>query len=581
MLKLYKNLKAKDWILIVLIVGFTVAQVYFTMELTDKIADIVAAIQRVSMGVPGATTGDIWREGGLMLAFAVCSALCQVASGITASVVASGLSATLRSKVYTKVESFSIAEINKFSTSSLITRTTNDIQQVHMANILVLRMMIYAPVMAIWAICKINASSWQLTTATAIAVVVLVACIIAIMLTVMPKFRMMQKLTDRLNGVTRENLTGIKVVRAYNAESYQEEKFEKANNDFTGTQLFTGRVMALMSPVMMLVMNGLTLAIYWIGATLMNAGEIQYETIVSFMTLASQVIMAFLMLLMMFILLPRAEVAAKRINEVLYTPLSICDPETEQPATEVGTVEFRDVSFRYPDADADVFGHISFRAEKGQTIAFIGSTGSGKSTLINLVPRFYDATEGEVLVDGVNVRDMKQSTLRDKIGYVPQKGVLFTGTVADNIAFGGKADRNEVVEAAKIAEADAFIGEMEQGYDSPIAQGGKNVSGGQKQRISIARAVAQRPEIMIFDDSFSALDYKTDKKVRENLREHMQGVTNLIVAQRIGTIMDADKIIVLDQGKAVGEGTHRELLETCPVYREIALSQLSKEELGL
>ena len=401
------------------------------------------------------------------------------------------------------------------------------------------------------------------------------------MLTVMPKFRMMQKLTDRLNGVTRENLTGIKVVRAYNAESYQEEKFEKANNDFTGTQLFTGRVMAPMSPVMMLVMNGLTLAIYWIGATLMNAGEIQYETIVSFMTLASQVIMAFLMLLMMFILLPRAEVAAKRINEVLYTPLSICDPETEQPATEVGTVEFRDVSFRYPDADADVFGHISFRAEKGQTIAFIGSTGSGKSTLINLVPRFYDATEGEVLVDGVNVRDMKQSTLRDKIGYVPQKGVLFTGTVAENIAFGGKADRDEVVEAAKIAEADAFIGEMEQGYDSPIAQGGKNVSGGQKQRISIARAVAQRPEIMIFDDSFSALDYKTDKKVRENLREHMQGVTNLIVAQRIGTIMDADKIIVLDQGKAVGEGTHRELLETCPVYREIALSQLSKEELGL
>lgn len=581
MLKLYKNLKAKDWALVILIIGITVAQVYFTMELTDQIANIVGAIQRVSMGVPGATTGDIWREGGLMLVFAVCSALCQAASGIIASLVASGLSATLRSKVYAKVESFSVAEINRFSTASLITRTTNDIQQVHMANILVLRMLIYAPIMAIWAICKINASSWQLTAATAVAVVALVICIIAIMLTVMPKFRMMQKLTDRLNGVTRENLTGIKVVRAYNAEAYQEEKFEKANDAFTKTQLFTGRVMALMNPVMMLVMNGLTLAIYWIGASLMNAGAIEYQTIVSFMTLASQVIMAFLMLLMMFILLPRAEVAAKRVNEVLATPLSIRDPETEHPTTEVGTVEFRDVSFRYPDADADVFEHISFRAEQGQTIAFIGSTGSGKSTLINLVPRFYDATEGEVLVDGVNVKELKQSTLRDKIGYVPQKGMLFTGTVADNLAFGGKADRGTVVEAAKIAEADGFIREMEQGYDSPVAQGGKNVSGGQKQRLSIARAVAQKPEIMIFDDSFSALDYKTDKKVRENLKEHLRGVTNLIVAQRIGTIMDADKIIVLDQGKAVGKGTHKELLETCPVYREIALSQLSKEELGL
>lgn len=581
MLRLYKNLKIQDWAIVVLIVGITVAQVWFTMELTDQIADIVLAIQRVSTGAAGATTGDIWREGGLMLAFAVCSALCQVATGIAASRVASRLSATLRSKVYAKVESFSIAEVNAFSTSSLITRTTNDIQQIHMANILILRMLIYAPIMAVWAICKINASSWQLTAATAVAVVILIACIIAIMLAVMPKFRMMQKLTDRLNGVTRENLTGIKVVRAYNAETYQERKFEKANGDFTKTQLFTGRVMALMSPVMMLVMNGLTLAIYWIGASLMNAGEIEYQTIVSFMTLASQVILAFLMLLMMFILLPRAEVAAKRVNEVLNKPLSICDPETEKPATEVGTVEFRDVSFRYPDADADVFSHVSFRAEKGQTIAFIGSTGSGKSTLINLVPHFYDATEGEVLVDGVNVRDMKQRTLRDKIGYVPQKGVLFTGTVADNIAFGGKADREAVENAAKIAEADGFIREMEHGYDSPIAQGGKNVSGGQKQRLSIARAVAQNPEIMIFDDSFSALDYKTDKQVRENLKENLQGVTNLIVAQRIGTIMDADKIIVLDQGKAVGEGTHRQLLETCPVYREIALSQLSKEELGL
>lgn len=579
MLKLYKNLKALDWLLVALIVGITLAQVYFTMELTDQISAIVGAIQSVSLGL--GSTADIWREGGIMLAFAACSALCQVASGIAASFVASRLSATLRSKVYAKVESFSIAEINKFSTASLITRTTNDIQQVHMANILTLRMLIYAPIMAIWAICKINASSGELTLATAVAVVILIICIAAIMLAVMPKFKLMQKLTDRLNGVTRENLTGLRVVRAYNAESYQEKKFSKANDAFTNTQLFTGRVMALMSPLMMLVMNGLTLATYWIGASLMNAGQIEYQTIVSFMTLASQVIMAFLMLLMMFILLPRAQVAAKRINEVLETPLSISDPETEEQPSEVGTVEFRDVSFRYPDADADVFEHISFRAEKGQTIAFIGSTGSGKSTLINLVPRFYDATEGEVLVDGVNVKNLKQSTLRSKIGYVPQKGVLFSGTVAENIGFGGVSDMDAIEEAARIAEADGFINEMSDGYASMISQGGKNVSGGQKQRLSIARAVALRPEIMIFDDSFSALDYKTDKKVRENLKEHLSGATNLIVAQRIGTIMDADKIIVLDQGKAVGEGTHKELLENCPVYREIALSQLSKEELGL
>lgn len=580
MFRLYKNLKAKDWLLVALIVGITVAQVFFTMRLTDKTSDIVAAIQAVSAGAEGASTADIWRHGGIMLGFAVCSALCQVLTGIAASHVASGLSATLRSKVYAKVESFSIAEVNKFSTASLITRTTNDIQQIHMANIMVLRMLIYAPIMAIWAICKINASSGQLTIATAVAVVVLVICILAIMLTVMPKFRIMQKLTDRLNGVTRENLTGIRVVRAYNAEDYQEKKFEKANSDFTKTQLFTGRVMACMSPVMMLVMNGLTLALYWIGASLINAGETNYQTIVSFMMLASQVIMAFLMMLMMFILLPRAQVAAKRINEVLDTPLSISDPEEELPLTEEGTVEFKDVSFRYPDAEKDVFEHISFRAEKGQTVAFIGSTGSGKSTLINLVPRFYDATEGEVLVDGVNVKDIKQSTLRSKIGYVPQKGVLFTGTVAENIGFGGTADRAAIEEAAKVAEADGFITEMG-GYDSPISQGGKNVSGGQKQRLSIARAVAQRPEIMIFDDSFSALDYKTDRQVRENLKGALSGATSLIVAQRIGTIMDADKIIVLDQGKAVGEGTHKELLQTCPVYREIALSQLSKEELGL
>ncbi|MCD8308386.1 MAG: ABC transporter ATP-binding protein/permease [Clostridia bacterium] len=578
MFKLYKNLKAVDWVFVVLIVGITVAQVYFTMTLVDYVSGIISAI-----GVASVTgeTGDIWYNGGMMILFAVCSALCQVAVGFIASHVSSDLSKTLRSRVFTKVEGFSVAEVNKFSTASLITRSTNDIQQVQMANVMILRMLISAPITAIWAICKISATSWELTTAAAVAIVLLVIGILAIMLTVLPKFKVVQKLTDRLNGVTRENLTGIRVVRAYNAEGYQEEKFDKANDDFTKVQIFTGRVISLMSPMMTIIMNGITLAIYIIGAYLINDNVTDYASIVSFMMLVTQVVMAFVMLLMMFIMLPRAMVAAKRINEVLDTPDSITDPEVEKKTTETGTVEFRDVSFKYPDADGYVIKDISFRAEKGQTVAFIGSTGSGKSTLINLVPRFYDASDGEILVDGVNVKDLKQHTLHEKIGYVPQKGVLFTGTVAENIGYGGVTDRATIEEAAQIAEADEFIQHMEKGYDSDIAQGGKNVSGGQKQRISIARAVATHPEIMIFDDSFSALDYKTDKKVRENLKEHLAGTTNLIVAQRIGTIMDADKIIVLDKGKAVGVGTHKELLETCGVYKEIALSQLSAEELGI
>ena len=580
MLKLYKNFRPIDWVLTALIAALTVAQVFFAMCLTDQISAIVGAIQAVSLHLPGASTGDIWREGGIMLGYAAASALAQAAIGFAAARVSSDLSAAVRGRIYDKVERFSVAEVNRFSTASLITRTTNDVQQVQMANVMILRMLVYAPVMAVWAICKINASSAELTAATAVAVVILVLCILAIMLTVMPRFRAMQKLTDRLNGVTRENLTGIRVVRAYNAETYQEEKFARENEKFTAANLFTGRVIALMSPVMMLVMNGLTLAIYWLGASLMNAGRIDYETIVAFMMLASQVVMAFLMMLMMFILLPRAQVSAKRINEVLDTPCSISDPAESAPVTERGTVEFRDVSFRYPDAEACVFEHVSFRAERGQTVAFIGSTGSGKSTLINLVPRFYDATEGQVLVDGADVRSLTQKDLREKIGYVPQKGVLFRGTVAENIAFGGDADENAVREAADIAEASGFIEEMG-GFESRISQGGKNVSGGQKQRLSIARAVAKRPEILIFDDSFSALDYRTDKKVRENLGEKMAGVTKLIVAQRIGTIMDADLIVVLDKGKAVGQGTHAELLRSCPVYRDIALSQLSGEELGL
>lgn len=627
MFKLYKKLRPIDWVLLIVLVGLTVLQVYCTMLLVDYTKDIIQSITLLDyfnhpekldeagalaaligslggwgnvtaealaaagvegsrigelMKIASASTADIWRSGGLMLAVALGSAAAQCAVGLIASYVSAGLSTNIRSAVYKKVDSFSASEVDKFSTPSLITRTTNDVQQVQVANIMMLRMVVAAPITAVWAICKIRATSMQLTWATIVAVVLMLACITAIMIVVMPKFKSMQKLTDKLNGVSRENLTGIRVVRAYNAEGYQEEKFEKANVAITKTQLFTGRVMALMSPIMTLIMNGISLALYWIGASLINKGTTDFPTISSFMMLASQIIMAFMMLMMMFVLLPRAQVSAERINRVLGTEVSVKDPETDAERTETGTVEFKNVTFRYPDSDEAVIKNISFRANKGDTVAFIGSTGSGKSTLINLVPRFFDVTEGQILIDGVDVREIKQKTLRHIIGYVPQKGVLFTGTVKENIAFGNPAlSDEEIVAAAKVAEADDFVSRMEKGYESDISQGGKNVSGGQKQRLSIARAVAMKPEIFIFDDSFSALDYKTDKKVRENLREAAAGTTKLIVAQRIGTIMDADKIVVLDSGDAVGVGTHKELLETCPVYREIALSQLSKEELGL
>ncbi len=625
MFKLYKKLRPIDWVLLAVLVGLTFLQVYCTMTLVDFMKEVIQAITYLdyhnnpgklgaalkelvdSLGgwdyvsaevlagmgmdagtvdrltsIAGATTGAIWYNGGMMLLVALGCAGAQMIVGLIASYVSASLSTNIRSAVYKKVDSFSASEVDKFSTPSLITRSTNDIQQVQVANIMLLRMAVAAPITAVWAILKIRATSMQLTWATVVAVVLLLVCIISIMVVVMPKFKSMQKLTDKLNGVSRENLTGIRVVRAYNAEGYQEAKFDTANTNITKTQLFTGRVMALMSPVMMLIMNGLTLALYWIGSSLINQGVTDYPTVTSFMTLTSQIIMAFMMLLMMFVLLPRAQVSAERINAVLDTEVSIKEPETDAVRTEVGTVEFRNVTFRYPDSDEAVIRNISFKANKGDTVAFIGSTGSGKSTLINLVPRFFDVTEGQVLIDGANVREIKQKTLRHLIGYVPQKGVLFTGTVKDNIAFGNPdISEEEIVEAAKAAEADGFVREMEKGYDSDISQGGKNVSGGQKQRLSIARAVAMKPEIFIFDDSFSALDYKTDKKVRENLKTAAAGATKLIVAQRIGTIMDADTIVVLENGDAVGIGTHKELLQTCPVYREIALSQLSEEELGL
>lgn len=624
MIKLYKNLRPVDWMLIALLCGLTVVQVYFTMTLVDYVQNIIQSITYLdyhnhpekfgealsalvgavgwdridgqtlsALGVPEervallvavakATVGDIWKNGGMMLLVALGSAAAQMSVGLIASYVSSSLTTRIRSRIYAKIDEFSVREIDSFSTASLITRTTNDVQQVQIANVMMLRMVIAAPITAVWAILKIRATSLELTVATLAAVIVMIVCIACIMITVLPTFRKMQKLTDRLNSVTRENLTGTRIVRAYNAEAYMENKFDGANREITGRQLFSIRVMGLMSPVMTLVMNGVSLAIYWIGAHLINSGETDYATVTSFMMLASQIIMSFMMLMMMFVLMPRAQVSAGRIHEVLNSSSDVIDPQTETPTTETGTVEFRNVSFCYGKGEEEVLGNVSFRAEKGQTVAFIGATGSGKTTLVNLVPRFYDATAGEVLVDGVNVKELKQEPLRKKIGIVPQKGILFSGSVKENIAFSDPSiPQEKIEEAAKIAEADPFIREMPEGYDSPISQGGKNVSGGQKQRLCIARAIATGAEILIFDDSFSALDYKTDRKVRENLAEYAKGTTKLIVAQRIGTIMDADLIVVLDEGKAVGMGKHKDLLRDCSVYREIALSQLSKEELGL
>ena len=576
MIKLLKRFRPVDWILTALILGLTVAQVWFDLELPTYSANIISEITN-----EGATVGSVLSIGGTMLLLALGSMACSMAIGFIAAYVSAHFSYSLRGDVYRKVVSFSFEEINRFSTPSLITRSTNDIQQVQMAVVMILRMAISAPITAIWAIFRIQATSATLTAATAVALCVLVAVLITIFVIVMPKFKLIQRLTDRLNGVTREPLPGLRVVRAYNAEEYQEEKFGKVNEEVTRVNLFTNRVMGLMSPFMMLVMNGITLAIYWLGASLINEGSLDFATMTAFSMLAMQVLMAFMMLTMLFIMLPRASVSAKRINEVLETENRIGEPAEPKPFTERATVEMKNVSFRYPDADGYVLKDISFRAKQGDTVAFIGATGSGKSTLVNLIPRFYDATEGEVLVDGVNVREVRQADLRARIGYVPQKGTLFSGTVASNIGYGGVTDDQKIRSAAEVAMASEFVEQMEEGYDSHISQGGKNVSGGQKQRLSIARAAAIDPEIFIFDDSFSALDYKTDREVRSRLKEYTKNATSLIVAQRIGTIRDADLIIVLDRGVAVGQGTHEELLKTCPVYREIALSQLSKEELGL
>ncbi|MFJ3390794.1 ABC transporter ATP-binding protein [Lysinibacillus sp. NPDC086135] len=584
MLKIFKYLKPKEWTLIVASIVFIVGQVYLDLKLPDYMAKITTLVQ-----TEGSKTSEIWTAGGKMLLCALGSMILAVIVGYFAAKVATSLSKELRKGVFDKTLSFSMEEINGFSIASLITRSTNDITQIQQTVAMGLQVMIKAPILAIWAILKITGKSWEWSVATGVAVIVLLILIGNLIIFVLPKFKIVQKMTDNLNRVTRESLTGIRVVHAYNAQQYQEEKFEKVNKDLTDTNLFVNRLMALMQPGMGLIMSGLTLSIYWIGAHLINnAGGMDriglFSDMVVFSSYAMQVVMAFMLLSMTFILLPRAAVSAVRINEVLDTPQTIMDGKLQSsPKGIEGEIELRNVSFKYPNAEDYVLENISFTAHKGETVALIGSTGSGKSTLINLLPRFYDATEGEVLVDGINVKEYAQETLHNKIGYVSQKVVLFSGTVKSNVAYGGNGQTpstdEEIKKAVEIAQGEEFVEKMDDEYDAAIAQGGTNLSGGQKQRLSIARAVNRNPEIFIFDDSFSALDYKTDRQLRSTLKKETKGVTTLIVAQRIGTIKDADKIIVLDEGKIVGMGKHSELLETCQTYQEIAYSQLSKEEL--
>lgn len=562
-----------------------VGQIWLDLTLPDYMADITTLVE-----TPGSKMHDIWVAGGKMLLVSLGSAACAVVTGYIAARVGASFSQRLRSLEFKKVESFGPAEMSRFSTASLITRSTNDITQIQMFITMGLMMIVKAPIMAVWAVCKIAGKGFEWTFATGVAVVVLLAVIAVIMHFVMPKFKAMQRLTDNINLVARENLTGLRVVRAYNAEGYQEAKFTKANKELTDTQLFTNRSMAIMMPLMNTVMNGLMLAVYWIGAYLIDAADLTdklttFSNMVVFSSYSVQVIMSFLLLSMVFVLWPRADVSAQRVLEVIDTePLVTDGTHTEGKPGRSGEIEFRNVSFTYPDSREAMLEGISFSAKKGQTVAFIGSTGSGKSSLINLVPRFYDATQGEVLVDGVDVRDYTLKALRDKIGYVPQQSFLFKGTIASNVSYGDKsggadADMANVRQACEVAQATEFIAKKDNAYESSIAQGGSNVSGGQKQRLSIARAVYRHPEILIFDDSFSALDFKTDREVRDALAREAKDSTKLIVAQRIGTIMNADRIVVLDDGKVVGQGTHKELLDNCDVYRQIAESQLSQSEL--
>ena len=585
MVKLLKKLTWKDFILAAVAFVFIIVQVWLSLTMPDYMSEITKLVQ-----TKGSKMNDILIAGGKMLACALGSLLAAVCTSICASKISSNFSANLRGQVFHKVQSFSMEEIGNFSTASLITRSTNDITQVQMLIVMGLEVLLKAPIMAVWALCKISTKNWQWTASTGVAVVVLLSFVCVCVAVALPKFKKLQSLTDNLNRVTRENLTGLNVVRAYNAEGYQQKKFNDANDELTKTQLFANRTMGTMMPGIQMVMNGLMLAIYWIGAYLISNAQMFdkltiFSDMIVFTQYAMQVVMSFMMLVMIFVLLPRASVSAKRINEVLDMPLSIKDGTKENGIDgEKGEVEFRNVSFCYPDAEKDVIEDISFTAHKGETIAFIGSTGCGKSTVINMIPRFYDATKGEVLVDGVNVKEYTQKALRNKIGYVSQKAVLFTGSIKSNVAYGDNGTKgftdDVVKQAIETAQAKEFVDKTEGGVDAFVAQGGSNFSGGQKQRLSIARAICRHPEILIFDDSFSALDYKTDRVLRDTLRKTCADATRFIVAQRIGTIRDADKIIVLDDGKIAGMGKHNELMETCEVYRQIAYSQLSKEELA-
>ncbi|MEK4063988.1 MULTISPECIES: ABC transporter ATP-binding protein [Paenibacillus] len=583
MVTILKYLKPKEWALVGFSLLFIVAQVWLDLELPGYMSDITRLIQ-----TPGSEMSEIITAGVWMLLCALGSLATSIIVAGIAARTAANFSSRLRSKLFNKVQSFSMEEINNFSTASLITRSTNDITQVQMLIVIGLQLLLKAPILAVWAMLKITGKSWQWSLSTGVAIGVLILIVGICIVLVLPKFQRLQQLTDNLNRVARENLTGLRVIRAYNAESYQEDKFGAANNELTRTNLFANNVLSMLMPSISLIMSGLSLSIYWVGAVLIQNADGAakmglFSDMIVFSSYAMQVVMAFMMLIMIFILMPRAHVSAKRINEVLDTKPSLQNGSlTSSKADRVGEVEFRNVSFKYPDAEDYVVEDISFTAKKGETVAFIGSTGCGKSTVVNLIPRFYDATAGEVLVDGINVNQYEQSALRNKIGYVSQKAILFGGTVSSNVAFGDNGSNlaSDVVDAVYTSQASDFVEKMDGSYEAHVAQGGSNLSGGQKQRLSIARAIARRPEILIFDDSFSALDYKTDRKLRSELKKEARGTTMLIVAQRIGTIKDADKIIVLEAGRMAGMGTHDELMQSCSIYQEIAYSQLSKEELA-
>ena len=581
---IFKNMKAKDWVAFFGIFILTLFQIAFMMNIVSCIGLLTAAVQNSRTN----GTDEILKYGFLMIICAILMGAIEVIIRFIASSAASRVVTRMRQRLYERVNEFAIADFASFSTESLITRTTNDMQNVHLAWLTFLKTAFMAPVTMVWSIILMSKyASSSLTTVTAIWLFVLVAAVAVLLLLVTPKFKIVQKLTDALNVASRENLTGVRVVRAFNAETYQEGKFEKVNTEFTKVQIFTGRALAVFTPLVMMVMMGLSLSILWASAYGIHGFDVKAATEAfaktnSFVMLASQIIMSFILIITLIVIWPRASVSAKRINEVIKHEVSVLDTDKPVAFKEAGTIEFKNVGFAYPGADKEAVSDISFKVKQGETIAFIGATGSGKTTIINMIPRMADCTRGEVLVDGVNVKDVLQSDLRDRIGYAPQRGFLFKGDIKENIAFSNPdMDLSDVRWAAEIADADGFVSAKRNGYDSDVAQGGSNFSGGQKQRLCIARAVAAKPEILIFDDSFSALDYKTDKTVRGRIAEQLPDTTRVIIAQRVGTIMDADQIVVLDHGKMVGIGKHYDLVRNCPVYQEIALSQLSKEELGL